>query len=81
MRVLQRHFSREISRCDPEAPYIKEFLSSLSAIVHSVVRKTASASACMGYEDCSVGLFLKLAEAPTLQSCDAVNSLVKHCIE
>lgn len=40
MRVLQRHFSREISRCDPEAPYIKEFLNSLNAIVHSVVCKT-----------------------------------------
>ncbi|KAG7167447.1 Integrator complex subunit 1-like [Homarus americanus] len=35
MRVLQRHFSREISRQDPEGPYINEFLSSLNAIMHS----------------------------------------------
>ncbi|XP_063606575.1 integrator complex subunit 1-like isoform X2 [Penaeus indicus] len=35
MRVLQRHFSREISRQDPEGPYINEFLNSLTAIVQS----------------------------------------------
>lgn len=35
VRVLQRHFSKDISGKDPERPYINEFLNSLSAIIHS----------------------------------------------
>ncbi|KAK7079233.1 Integrator complex subunit 1 [Halocaridina rubra] len=35
MRVLQRHFSREISHGEEEGPYINEFLNSLTAILHS----------------------------------------------
>ncbi|CAL4082032.1 unnamed protein product, partial [Meganyctiphanes norvegica] len=40
VRVLQRHFSKEISGKDPERPYINEFLNSLSAIIHSQQHET-----------------------------------------
>ncbi|KAK8386997.1 hypothetical protein O3P69_017976 [Scylla paramamosain] len=75
MRVLQRHFSKEISRCDPEAPYIKEFLSSLSAIVHSVVHAPSFLAGLHDHYIHSAALFRLLKNLNNKRGCENLYGL------
>lgn len=75
MRVLQRHFSKEISRCDPEAPYIKEFLSSLSAIVHSVTHAPSFLSGLHDHYVHSAALFRLLKNLHNKRGCENLYGL------
>ncbi|MPC37822.1 Integrator complex subunit 1 [Portunus trituberculatus] len=75
MRVLQRHFSKEISRCDPEAPYIKEFLSSLSAIVHSVVHAPSFLAGLHDHYIHSAALFRLLKNLHNKRGCENLYGL------
>lgn len=75
MRVLQRHFSKEISRCDPEAPYIKEFLSSLSAIVHSGVHAPSFLAGLHDHYIHSAALFRMLKNLHNKRGCENLYGL------
>lgn len=75
MRVLQRHFSREISQQDPEGPYINEFLSSLTAIVQSPQHAPGFVAGLHDHYTYSASLFRLLKNLHNKKGCEKLYSL------
>lgn len=75
MRVLQRHFTREISRQDPESPYISEFLSSLTAIVQSPQHARSFVTGLHQHYIYSASLFRLLHNMHSKKCCEKLYSM------